>query len=170
MHTATYRAPLAGLAFLLVAVLARTCAAEPMADFQLETLQGRVVFLNETLAAKFGITTVPEASDRTLALEAEDGSLVPLIEDVRGRAFRVDERLRKLKVELLVRRYAGVPGVRVIRVFEVAADGKYEVDYWCDICAIAMVELKPCECCQGETEFRRRKVETAHPPDVQKRQ
>jgi hypothetical protein len=71
----------------------------------------------------------------------------------------VDERLRKVKVELLVRRYGGVPGVRVIRVFEVAPDGKYELDYWCDICAIAMVELKPCECCQGETMFRRRKVE-----------
>jgi hypothetical protein len=63
-----------------------------------------------------------------------------------------------MHLELLVRRYADSPAVQVIRVFELAADGKYEIDYWCDICAITMFELKECECCQGPIELRRTKV------------
>lgn len=133
-------------------------SAEPP-QFKLETYRGQVVFLNDALAKRFGIATVPEAVQRTLALQTADGTLVPIVEDVRGRAFRVDERLRKPEVEILVRKYQGVPAVQVIRLFEVTKDGKVELDYWCDVCAISMVELKPCECCQGETILRRRKVE-----------
>jgi hypothetical protein len=102
---------------------------------------------------------VPEAKESVLAVETAKGELIPLVEDIRGRAFRKDERLRKMEVELLVRRYEKSPAVKVIRVFEVAKDGKYEVDYWCEICAIAMYELKDCECCQGPIELRKRKAE-----------
>jgi hypothetical protein len=143
----------------IVALLAWTLslsAAEPPA-FELQTIGGRVVYLHEALEKKFGVKAVEEARERALALQTQGGTLVPLVEDVRGRAFRVDDRLRKAEVELLVRRYRGSPAVQIIRVFEVAEDGKYELDYWCDICAIAMFELKPCDCCQGETELRRRK-------------
>ena len=69
-----------------------------------------------------------------------------------------DDRLRKMDVELLVRHYEGVPLVQIIRVYEVADDGKYELDYWCELCAIAMYELKACDCCQGPIELRRREV------------
>ncbi|MEX2176365.1 MAG: hypothetical protein WD872_18525 [Pirellulaceae bacterium] len=137
-------------------------AAEPP-KFELETLRGHVVYLADALHKQFGIRSVPEAKQRTLALQAADGKLVPLVEDVRGRAFRADERFRKPEVELLVRRYAGSPAVQVIRVFEIVEGGKYELDYWCDICAIAMYELKPCECCQQEIELRRRKVDETQP-------
>lgn len=134
-------------------------AEEPQAEFKLETLRGRVVFLAEALEKRLGVASVPEAKERTLALETAGGELIPLVEDVRGRAFRRDERLRKPEMELLVRRYTGAPAVQIIRVFEVAEDGRYEVDYWCEICAIAMYELKECECCQGPIELRRRKTE-----------
>ena len=50
------------------------------------------------------------------------------------------------------------PLAQIIRVFEVKPDGLYELDYWCEICAIAMYELKDCDCCQGPIELRRRKV------------
>jgi hypothetical protein len=141
----------------LVASGAMAPAEEP--QFALETHRGHVVFLHEALAKRFGITTVPEAAERTLALEKADGTLVPIVEDVRGRAFRADERLRQPEVEVLARRHLGSPAIQVIRLFEVAKEGKYELDYWCDVCAISMVELKPCECCQAETVLRRRKVE-----------
>ncbi len=134
-------------------------AAEPPA-FELQTLRGRVVYLHEALEKRFDITSVPEAKERTLALQTADGTLVPLVEDIRGRAFRVDERLRKMNVQMLVRRYQGSPAVQVIRLFEVTDDGLLELDYWCDICAIVMYEFKACECCQGQTELRRQKVET----------
>jgi hypothetical protein len=133
--------------------------AEETPKFKLEKLRGRVVFQNAALADEFGITTVPEAAERTLALQTADRRLLPLVEDVRGRAFRVDERLRKLDLELVVRRYEGLPGIQVLRVFEVAPEGLLELDYWCDVCSISMVEQKPCECCQAETVLRRTKVE-----------
>ena len=145
-----------GLAGLLcLAGLAR--ADEPQAEFTLDTVRGRVVYLADALEQRAGAAAVPEAKDRILALETKAGELIPLLEDVRGRAFRRDERLRKMEVELLVRRYKGSPVVQVIRLFEVAKDGLYEVDYWCEICAIAMYELKECECCQGPIELRKRK-------------
>lgn len=120
-----------------------------------KTLRGRVVWLSEAMTRLHGIKSVPEAHDRSLALETEDGQLHPLVEDVRGRAFRSDERLRKMKVELLVRQYRGSPLVQIIHVHELTKGGRFEVDYWCEICSIAMFELKECDCCQGPIELRR---------------
>jgi len=134
-------------------------ADEQRAAFQTETISGRVVFLAEAVQKESGIAVVPEARERVLSLQEKDGKLVPLLEDVRARAFRRDERLREMEVELVVRRYAISPLVQVIRVFEIAADGKYEIDYWCEICSIAMFEKKDCECCQGEVALRRTRVE-----------
>jgi hypothetical protein len=133
--------------------------ADEPSTFQTETLQGRVVYLADALEQKFAIKTSPEARERILALETKEGDLVPLVEDLRGRSFRADKRLRNMNVELTVRRYAGSPVVQVIRVCELAKDGKLEVDYWCSTCSIAMFELKECECCQGPIELRKRKVE-----------
>ena len=101
----------------------------------------------------------PAAAETAVALETPDGRLLPIIPDLRGRAFAVDSRLRNIDVELLVRRYAGVPMIQTIRVFRRKADGLYEIDYWCDICAISMFTLKPCECCQGPTRLREQLVE-----------
>jgi hypothetical protein len=141
----------------LLSLAGAASAAEPKAGFTLDAIRGRVVYLGEAMEKRTGAAAVEEAKDRILALENKGGELIPLLEDVRGRAFRRDERLRKMEVELLVRRYAGSPVVQIIRVFEVSKDGLYEIDYWCDICAIAMYELKDCECCQGPIELRRRK-------------
>ncbi|MBM4002898.1 MAG: hypothetical protein FJ295_06350 [Planctomycetes bacterium] len=118
-------------------------------------LRGRVVFLAEVLESR-GARSVPDARQRVLALETERGELIPLLEDRRGHAFRADDRLRKMELELLVRRLPGTPVVQIINVVELTKGGRFEIDYWCDVCAIVMFELKPCECCQGEIELRRR--------------
>jgi hypothetical protein len=81
------------------------------------------------------------------------------LEDRRGRAFRLDPRLRANKVELMVRVFPSHPFLQVLKVYEFDEDGvKHELVYWCDICAITMFELKPCDCCQGKIELQRRKV------------
>lgn len=140
-------------------------AAEPKPRYVTTTVRGRVVWMSEALARRFQVKTVPEAAQRVLALETADGQLLPLVEDIRGRSFRRDKRLRNIDVELLVRRYEGSPAVQVIRVFAfrkngaIKKEGKYELDYWCEICAIAMFELKECACCQGPIELRWRHVE-----------
>ena len=126
--------------------------------FKTETLRGRAVYLSEAFEKQTGIAAVPEARQRIIAIEAADGTLVPLLEDARGRAFRSDERLRQMDLELLVRRYSTSPAVQIIRVLEVTKEGRFEIDYWCDICAIPLVENRECDCCQGPVALRRRKV------------
>jgi hypothetical protein len=155
----TCRIAVAIVGLLAIAFCARAEEPAGREAFKLEPIRGRVVYLAEAIERRHGAPSVSEAQDRMLALETAAGELIPLLEDVRGRAFRRDERLRQLDVELLVRRYPGSPVVQIIRVAEVAKDGQYELDYWCDICAIVMFEKKDCECCQGETELRRRKLE-----------
>lgn len=140
----------------LLAVNNRACAENP---YETQTLRGRVVYLAAAFEKQTGIAPVPEARDRILALQTASGELVPLLEDVRGRAFRRDDRLRQMNLELVVRRYSQSPAVQIIRVIEVSPDGRYDIDYWCEICAIAMFEQKDCECCQGPVELRRRKME-----------
>lgn len=147
---------LAILLFVIAAVAAK--AKEPAAKFEVQSLRGRVTWMSAALARRYDIKEGPEAAERVLALEQKDGTLHPLVEDVRGRAFRLDRRLRDIDVELTVRKYPGSPMLQVIQVFEIRADGKYELDYWCDVCSIAMFELKECECCQGPIELRLRKV------------
>ena len=121
------------------------------------SIRGRVVWLAEAMQRLHGVKMVSEAAERVAALETSDGKLFSLVEDLRGRSFRSDKRLRGVEVELLVRQYVGAPSVQVIQVFAVKKDGKYEVFYWCDICAITMFELKPCDCCQGPIELRQKK-------------
>jgi hypothetical protein len=145
--------------FLLCLLSAAAALAEDSAPcFSTETLRGHVVYLAEAMEKQTGVPAVPEARERVLALKTDRGALIPLLEDIRARAFRRDDRLREMQVELLVRRYPRSPFVQIIRVFEVAKGGRYEIDYWCEICAIAMFEKKDCECCQGDVELRKRPV------------
>src|ERR1051326_9039598 len=99
---------LAGFA-ALVLIPVVTSPEEKAAEYKTQTLRGRVVFLAEAMEEQTGVKSVPEARERILALKTRDGTLVPLLEDVRGRAFRRDERLRSMDLELVVRRYPQSP-------------------------------------------------------------
>jgi hypothetical protein len=127
--------------------------------YKTEPLRGRVVWLADALRRRYGVETDADAAHSQVALDADDGVLYPIVKDFRGRAFHLDERLRNVEVELLVRRYEGSPLVQVVRVYTLKPDGKYELDYWCDVCAIPMYELKECECCQGPVRIRERRVD-----------
>lgn len=129
------------------------------AKFTTESIRGRVVWMGDVLQRRYGIQLTPDARQRTLALETPDGRIYPLVEDLRGRSFRTDKRLRDMDVELLVRRYEGSPMIQIVRVHEVREDGKYIVDYWCDVCAIEMYEKGPCACCQEQNRLRKRRIE-----------
>lgn len=135
-------------------------------QYTTELLAGKVVWLADALERRFGVRTEPPAAESAVVLETAQGRLVPLVPDTRGWAFAVDEHLRDVDLQLLVRRYEGAPHVQVIRVLKPKDDGLYEVDYWCDICAIPMYILKPCECCQGQTRLREQKLEPGQEPKV----
>lgn len=117
-------------------------------------LRGRVVFVVDALRAR-EIKTYPEELKGQVALETKEGDLLPILPDWRGRAFYQDERLRNRQVELIGYRRAGVPFLQVLTVFTFSEDGARQyTDYWCDICAIPMYEIKPCDCCQQEIRLR----------------
>ena len=137
-----------GLVIASITLTAGLSVGDEPEEAAAEVLRGRVEL------------TLGDDDKSAVVLKTKDGKLTPLVEDTRGRAFRKDPRLRKMDVELTVRRSPQENAVNVLAVRELAKDGsKYEVDYWCSICSIAMFELKECECCQGEIELRKQKVE-----------
>ncbi len=127
-------------------------------EYRNEVLRGRVVWLAEALKTRFRITTVPEVAEYVLALQTEDGSLMPVVENLRGRAFRKDPRLREMDLEVLVRRFEKQPFVQIVKIIEVDGPQRYEIDYWCDVCAIIMYEYGPCSCCQDQNRLRKQLV------------
>ena len=119
------------------------------------------MWMGEALKRRFGIESDADAAETQAAIETVDGELFPIVKDIRGRGFWIDPRLRALDYELVVRRFEHSPAVQIVRVYTIKQGHKYELDYWCDICAIPMYELKDCECCQGPTRLREREVEKA---------
>jgi hypothetical protein len=141
------------------AVAKQSTAETAKPKFTTRSLRGKVVFLAAAMKRLYGVQTDADAAEQAVALEASDAKLYPIVKDFRGRGFLLDPRLRGIEVELLVRQYDGSPLVQVVRVYTIKKGRKYELDYWCDICAIPMYELKACECCQGPTRIREQLVE-----------
>ena len=129
-------------------------APEPASTPEKQVFSGKVVRLNEALSRR-GVKHYDEEHAGQVVLETDGGELIPILSDWRGRAFYQDERLRDRKIDLVGYRREGLPYLLVLMVFTFDEDGTRQyTDYWCDICAIPMYEIKPCECCQGETRLR----------------
>jgi hypothetical protein len=122
-------------------------------------ISGKVVELGEALKQR-GIKSYAEEIKGQVVLVTRAGEIVPIVPDWRGRAFYQDERLRNRPVDLVVNRRKGVPWVQVLSIYTFDEKGMRNItDYWCDICAIPMYEIKDCECCQGPTRLRFRPQE-----------
>lgn len=148
--------------FLLVACRQTALGLEPKTDekpeYETVYIKGRIVWMSDVLEKRFGVKIDPDSVHTQAVLETSTGEVYPLVKDLRGRGFWMDKRLRDVPVELLVRRYPTAGMIQVIRVYMFQKSKKYEFDYWCDICAIPMYELKECECCQGPIRPRYRLV------------
>lgn len=150
----------------------RTVSADASADEQTATagkasgndedevekvlVSGEILFLPEALRRK-KVKTYSEEIASQIVLLTNEGALVPIVPDWRGRAFYQDERLRGRSVDLIANRRPGVPWVSVLSIYVFDEKGQRNVaDYWCDVCSIPMYEIKECECCQGPTRLRLR--------------
>jgi hypothetical protein len=128
-------------------------ASEDVVDIERQLYVGKVVKLPDLLARK-GIRFTPEMQEHVV-LEMEDGTVLPILADWRGRAFFQDERLRNRPVTLVAKHRPDVGYLQALMVFTHDDQGRpLFTDYWCDVCSIPMYELKPCECCQGEIRLR----------------
>ena len=126
--------------------------------FRTELIRGRVQWLAEALKREYAIASVPEVAENSLAILTKEGKILPIVENLRGRAFRKDKRLRDKDLEISVRIYENQPFVQIVAIYQVEGDRRYEIDYWCDVCAIVMYELGPCACCQDDNRLRKRVV------------
>lgn len=128
-------------------------ASPPTDDPPKQFFSGKVVILQDALKRR-GVKAFDEFKTQ-VALETGDGELIPIVPDWRGQAFFQDERLRDRRVELVGTRQKAAPylQVQMVFVFDVKGTRQY-LDYWCDICSIAMYELKPCDCCQEKIRLR----------------
>ncbi len=122
-------------------------------DTPKELFSGKVVILQDALKRR-GVKAFDEFKSQVV-LEADDGELIPIVPDWRGRAFYQDERLRERRVDLVGTRKKAAPYLQVLMIFVFdEAGARQYMDYWCDICSIPMYEIKPCDCCQAEIRFR----------------
>jgi hypothetical protein len=147
------------LARSLLVALALTSAAwtYPSSSSESVTLQGKVVTLAEALQSRgLGLKLDPDSIAKQVVLLAEDGTVLPLLNDEGSRALFVDERLRNCRSEIKGRRFTGVPYIQVLS-FKVELGGRLETpEYYCDICAISVPYPRICDCCQGPTTLRAR--------------
>ena len=108
----------------------------------------------QTFRGKLTIGDRPtlEANGKTLALHGDDDTM-GVLHDKRlsGADFEVQGKLNGETVE--------INPIHTAALFAYKDGKRLRITYWCDICAIAMYELKECECCQGPIELRRRKTE-----------
>lgn len=120
-----------------------------------ELFSGKVVLLQDALK-KRGIKVADEMKLQAV-LEKKSGEMIPIAADWRGRAFFQDKKLRNRSVEIVGYRQPGVPYLQALVIYYFNKKGeREEFDYWCDICAIPMYEIKDCECCQGPSRHRYR--------------
>jgi hypothetical protein len=123
------------------------------AEVSRELFSGKVVLLQEALQRR-GVKSAEEFKSQVV-LETNDGELIPIVPDWRGRALYQDKRLRDRKIELIGSREKAAPYLQVQMIFVFDKQGtRLYMDYWCDICSIAMYEIKPCDCCQEEIRLR----------------
>ncbi len=122
-------------------------------DSAKELFSGKVVIVQDALKRR-GVKAFDEFKS-LVALETDDGELIPIVPDWRGRAFYQDERLRDRRVDLVGTRRKAAPYLQVLMIFVFDEMGARQyMDYWCDICSIPMYEIKPCDCCQAENRLR----------------
>ena len=121
-------------------------------------LTGTVKTVDEQEALRLGFKPVQSRRELTPVFYDIDNNPHELHQDVRGRSFRKDKRLCNRPVVLTVRKDSLNGPLRVVRVYVVDKSQVKHLDYWCEICAIAMYELKACDCCQGDIELRLRNV------------
>jgi hypothetical protein len=141
----------------LALILPGTAAPGPPAGDKVEAVMmtGKVVDLTTVLKGT-GIAFDAEPVARQVVLEGPDGTITPLLSDEASRALFLDERLRNRRIEIVGRRYPGLPYLQVISI-KVEDEGKLRTpEYYCDICTISVRYPQECPCCQGPMELRMR--------------
>jgi hypothetical protein len=142
-----------GLCLALLFALVPLFAGRAQQLKENQSLKGIVVPL-EKLLAKQNIKLDSDAAPYWLALQADDGTIHPLVKDAGARMFFKDPHLLNRPMRLTARPAAKGAMLQVVSVHSYVKGQLCEVYYWCDICSIRTNELGICDCCGGPTELR----------------
>src|SRR5687768_946940 len=114
-------------------------------SFDEVTLRGTVIELTEALQSR-KLPADAEPVAKQVVLQADDGTITPLLSDETSRALFVDARLRGRKTEIRARRHAGLPYVQVTS-YRVEDQGRLQSpEYYCDVCFISVRVPQECPC------------------------
>jgi len=142
---------LAILVAALPALIAIAQDASPGKDLQYFT--GKVVPLAELLV-KRDAKLDADAEPYWMALQTDDGKILPLVKDAGSRMFFKDAKLLKRPMRLTGKLIPSSQLLQVINVHSIVNGKLHDVYYWCDICTIKGYEAGKCDCCGAPMEFR----------------
>jgi hypothetical protein len=137
----------AGLPALIIA------GQDAPADKNLQYFKGKVVPL-AALLTKQGAKLDADAEPYWLALQTDDGKIMPLVKDAGSRMFFKDAKLLNRPTRLTAKQIPNSQLLQVINVHSIVEGKLHDVYYWCDICTIKGFEAGPCDCCGAPYEFR----------------
>lgn len=115
--------------------------------------RGKLVCLTEELQ-RHQVTPDCNTRGHVYALKTAAGKLHPILPTEGAAALWLDERFRKLDLQIVGRSFAETEFIEVIKL-QNWHDGKlYEPEYYCIVCNISVYKPGPCECCQDPVEYR----------------
>lgn len=117
-------------------------------------LRGRIVCLTEEFARQHRVAPDCDNRGHVYALQTSDTKLHPLLPTDSAAAVWLDERYRKLDLQIIARR---LPDTEFIEVFKYQTwrNGKlFDLEYYCAVCNISVHKPGPCECCHDPVEYR----------------
>lgn len=132
--------------------------AKPPPKFRLIEKRGTIIPFREAVQQRTKVALEGTWGEDLLVLRADDGEVLPLWPTEAARFFYHDRRMWRRPVQLSARVYEGVPGLDLVRVYTIREGKLFDIYYWCDVCAIKMLKLQNCECCQGPIEIRETEV------------
>ena len=115
--------------------------------------RGQLVCFTEELQ-RHKVVADCAARGHVYALKTAAGKLHPILPTESAAALWLDERFRKLDLQIVGRSFAETEFIEVFK-FQNWRDGKlYEPEYYCIVCNISVYKPGPCECCQDPVEYR----------------
>ena len=138
-------------------VIAAPLVFAPLAqtqDGQAARLRGRIVCLTEELERENKVTPDCVTRGHVYALKTSEGKLHPLLPTDSAAAVWLDERYRKLDLQIVARRFSQTEFIEVINYQTWRNDKLFDLDYYCIVCNISVYKPGPCECCQDPVEYR----------------
>ena len=139
---------------MVTAPLALAALNQSAPDIQLDTRwRGQLVCLTEELR-RHQVTPACAERGHVYALKTAAGKLHPILPTESAAALWLDERFRKLDLQIVGRSFAETEFIEVIKLQNWHAGKLYEPEYYCIVCNISVYKPGPCECCQDPVEYR----------------